>query len=338
MNIFVKRGKDWVIFNDAPLEGSINDALQLLGYDHNQFYTYMDYDQTYESNNEDESIFSVCLKVMTEEIICVLANNGLTALTDADVNRYMRDFDFKHEYSHYSLTSDLDEAIIEHNFSIQFVAEALGIPYSPDDNMLYSNRLKYNFYFEGGYLAGYEIADGYNREAHDLKDSGSWIYQNIESHARKFHGMNETARINEINIQCHAFYNVPEGMQNANLSEFENGDGSYNFKMMLVAKYQGTEYGQGITYEDCKCICHNELKFVEKDEEGFDKLTKYRYRNYIVAFDEKGNLHSCEYNRSLSSFSRTSNPGQSSQTGCMLSLLPILSFFALACVIIISLC
>lgn len=334
MNIFVKRGREWALYNDTPLKGSINDALQSLGYDHNQFYTYMDYGHTYESNNEDESIFSVCLKAMTEEIICILANDGLTVLTDADVNRYMRDFDFKHEYNQYSLTGDLDDAIIERNYSIQFVAEALGIPYSPDDKVLYSNRLKYNFFFEGGYLSGYEIADGYNREAHDMKDSCSWIYQEIESHARKYHGMNESARINEINIQCHAFYNVPEGIQNANLSEFQNGDGSYNFKMMLVTKYQGTEYGQGITYDDCKCICHNELKFAEKDEEGFDKLIKYRYRNYILAFDENGNLHSCEYNRSLSSFSNTS---QSSQTGCMFSLLSILSFIVLACAVFASL-
>ena len=41
----------------------------------------------------------------------------------------------------------LDDAIAEHNYSIQFVAEALGLPYSPDDKILYSSRFKYNFIF-----------------------------------------------------------------------------------------------------------------------------------------------------------------------------------------------
>ena len=160
-----------------------------------------------------------------------------------------------------------------------------------------------------------------------MKEQGSWIYKQIESHAKKFHGSNEDAIVNEVNIQTHAFQNLPSGINNQYKGGFKNADGSYNFKMLLVACYQGTEYESGINYEDCKCICHQELKFEGNSEEGLDKLAKYRYRDYILTFDEKGKLVSCEFNEQKSNRSTSSSnsnsisPSSSSSSGCMITLL-----------------
>ena len=327
MSVFIKKGNQWVVTNEGIVNGSTNDHLQALGYDTNQFYSYINFDQPYDYDNGTDSIMSVCLKVMTEDIICVITNPGRSSLSDAEVRHYMKDFVFSDEYSTYSLESDLDSAIAAHNYSIEFVGDALGIPYSHDDTMLYSSRFKYNFYFEGGYLVDYETADGFNREARDLENSGSWIYETIETHARNYHGSNDDAILNEINIQAKAFYCLPSGIKNEYLPEFKNADGSYNFKMILVAKYQGTEYENGITYEECKCVCHNELKFEGNVEEGLDKLVKYRYRNYILTFDDKGSYKSCEYSRSPSKIVNSianKNSGQSSGSGCMVSILSAL--------------
>lgn len=329
MGVFVKQGNQWVKMTNIEEGGSTNDNLLALGYDHNQFYSYTNYNLPYDWDENGDNIICVCLKVMSEDIICVITCPGRISLLDAEVDHYMQDFNFAQEYSLYSLESDLDSAIAEHNYSIEFVADALGISYSPDDTLLYSSRLKYNFIFENGYLVDYELADGYNREAHDLKNSSSWIYDVIESHAKNYHGSNGDAVINEINIQSQAFYNLPGGINNHFLSEFANADKSYNFKMLLVANYQDSEYEHGINYEDCKCICHNELKFEGNIEEGLDKLVKYRYRDYLLTFDDKGTLKSCEYNhvtrRSQSNpVSDTASQSSGSGSGCMLTLMSAL--------------
>lgn len=340
MSVFYKQDNQWVVKQGVDDNASINDCAKAMGYDHNQFYSYTNFNQPYDYDNNSDSIMCVCLKVMTEDIICVITNPGRASLSDAEVNLYMQDFNFSFDYSLYSMESDLDSAIAEHNFSIQFVAEALGLPYSPDDKVLYSSRFKYNFIFEGGYLVGYEIADGYNRQAHELKDSGSWIFQGIESHAKKYHGSNDDDIIREINIQAKAFYSLPAGIKNEFLPEFTNADESYNFKMLLVAKYEGKEYEEGINYDDCKCICHNELKFDSNVDEGLDKLIKYRYRDYILTFDDKGNFRSCEYNHVSSS---TNNAVESNKTlpssgsGCMVTLLSAICFMmmVIAAVIVV---
>lgn len=324
MGVFIKKDNQWVKCNEIKEGGSINSDLLALGYEHNQFYSYTNYNQPHDYGDDIDDILSVCLKVMTEDIICVIASPGRNTLTEAEVSYYMQDFDFAHDYSRFSMESDLDSAIAEHNYTIQFVAEALGVSYSPDDKVLHSNRFSYDFFFEGGFLTGYEISDGYNREAHEMKEQGSWIYKQIESHAINFHESNEDAVVNEINIQARAFLNLPGGITNQHKDNFKNADGSYNFMMLLIAKYQGTEYESSISYDDCKCICHQELKYEDNIEEGPDKLVKYRYRDYILSFDEKGQFISCEYSiqpSTLAYHANSNGANSSSSSGCMITLL-----------------
>lgn len=294
MSVFFKQDNLWVLKEGVSNNASINDCAKAMGYDHNQFYSYTNYNCPYDYDNNSDSILTVCLKVMTEDIICVITNPGRTSLSDMEVRHYMEDFIFSSAYSLYSMESDLDSAIAEHNFSIQFVAEALKLPYSPDDKILYSSRLKYNFIFDGGYLVGYETADGYNRQAHELKNDIPNFYQLLDSHARNYHRSNEADIVKEINIQAKAFENLPGGVKNEYFYEFKNADNSFNVAMLLVTKYQGTEYELCLNYEECKCICHNELVFEGESVEGLDKILRYKYRDYILSFDGSGHFLSCK--------------------------------------------
>jgi hypothetical protein len=67
------------------------------------------------------------------------------------------------------------------------------------------------------------------------------------------------------------------------------------------------------------------LKFEANTEEGLDKLAKYRYRDYILTFDEKGQFVSCEFSEQKSNTSTSSSKSnrisQSSSSGCMITLL-----------------
>jgi len=294
MGVFIKQANRWLMCESMKENSSINEYLEELGYDHNQFYSYTDYHKTYDDETRDDNIFAVCLKAMSEEIICVIANKGRTSLMDEEVREYMQNFDFKFQYSLYTLESDLDSAITKHNYTIKFVAEALGLPYSPNDKMLYSEKFKYNFFFEGGFLVGYETADGYNREAHELKDSTPEFYQLFETHARNYHRTNEKAIIKEINIQAKAYENLPGGVRNEYFYDYKNADNSFNIAMLLVTKYQGTENELCLTYDECKCVCHNELIFESESVEGLDKVLRYKYRNYILSFDDSGSFLSCK--------------------------------------------
>ncbi len=294
MSVFIKKANQWLICENMKENGSINYYLEKLGYDHNQFYSYTDYHKTYDDETRDDNIFAVCLKVMSEEIICVIANKGRTSLMDEEVRDYMQNFDFKFQYSLYTLESDLDSAITERNYTVKFVAEALGLPYSPNDKMLHSDKFNYNFFFEGGILTGYETDDGYNREAHELKDCTPDFYQLFESHARKYHGTNEKDIVKEINIQAKAYESLPGGVRNEYFYDYKNADNSFNIAMLLVTKYQGTENELCLNYDECKCVCHNELIFEGESVEGLDKVLRYKYRNYILSFDDSGRFLSCK--------------------------------------------
>ena len=294
MSVFIKKENQWVACENIKSNASANDILEALGYANNQFYSYTDYHQTFDDEQRKDNIFSVCLKVMTEEIICVIANEGRTVLTDDDVSQYMKNFDFKSQYSLYSMESDLKMAIALHNYSIKFVADALGLPYSPDDKVLYSEKFKYNFYFEGGILTGYETADGYNREAHELKESSPGFYELIEKHARSYYGTDNDDVVREINIQAKAYESIPGGVRNEYFYDFQNADKSFNMAMLLVTKYQGTQYELCLNYDDCKCVCHNELTFDGEATVGLDKVLRYRYHGYIISFDGKGRFLECE--------------------------------------------
>ena len=297
MSVFVKQDNQWVIRRDLNDGGSINDYLQALGYDHNQFYSYTDYHLTYDDETRNDNIFSICLKVMTEEIICVITNKGRVILTDEDVRQYMKNFDFNFQYSLYTLESDLKSAVAERNYTIKFVADALGLPYSPDDSVLHSDKYNYNFFFKGGILVGYETADGYNREAHELRESSPGFFELIEKHARSYHGTNENDIVKEINIQAKAYENLPGGVRNEYFYDFQNADKSFNMAMLLVTKYQESQYELCLNYEDCKCVCHNELIFDSESVVGLDRILKYKYRSYILSFDAKGQFISCTNGR-----------------------------------------
>lgn len=297
MSVFIKKENQWIACENIKPNASINDSLEALGYDNNQFYSYTDYHQTYDDEQRKDNIFSVCLKAMTEDIICVIANEGRKVLTDDEVSQYMKNFDFKSQYSLYTLESNLKMAIALRNYSINFVADALGLPYSPDDKVLYSEKFKYNFFFEGGFLTGYETADGYNREAHELRESSPSFFELIEKHARSYHGMNENDIVREINIQAKAYENLPGGVRNEYFYDFQNADKSFNMAMLLVAKYQKSQYELCLNYEDCKCVCHNELIFDGESVVGLDRILKYKYRSYIVSFDDKGRFLSCTNGR-----------------------------------------
>lgn len=294
MSVFIKKDNQWVECKEIKEGGSTNDDLMALGYEHNQFYSYTNYNQPHNYGDDCDDILSVCFKVMTEDIICVIASPGRKTLTETEVCYYMQDFDFAHEYSRYSMECDLDSAIAERNFTIQFVAEALELTYSLDDKVLYSNKFGYTFFFERGILVGYEITDGYNREAHDLKDSSPSFYELIEKHARSYHGTNENDIVKEINIQAKAYENIPGGVRNEYFYDFQNSDKSFNMAMLLIAKYQNTEYELCLNYEDCKCICHNELIYDGESVEGLDRILKYKYRSYVLSFDDKGRFLSCQ--------------------------------------------
>ena len=277
-NIFIKTDKGYVL-QEKGLEGSINDICKRLGYDTNQFYSYWP--------DIKSDISGVCFKIFTTDIICVLTQDNISELRDQDVRKYLADFDFSFEYSTYNRESDLSEGIEKKNLSIKFLSEILDIPYDVNtmDTMLVCDKFKYNMYFKDGFLCKFESSDGYNRAAKEFMESSPEYFNTMKMIAKEYWD-NDTKNIqNELNVQCQALFNIPNGFKNEYLSKFSLKYGCYNFKIVTVLYY-----GDTITLREYKDICHGDVKFISEEIIKGEKVYIYGYKGAVFTFSKDGNL------------------------------------------------
>ncbi|WP_163631404.1 hypothetical protein [Paludibacter sp. 221] len=277
--IFIKTDKGY-IKQTEELKGSLNNILKTLGYESNMYYTY--------SNSEKESdIRLVCFKNLTTDIICVFTENNVLDVREQEVKVYLSNFDFSNVYSTYSREEDLKEGIERKNLSIEFLAEALKIPYNINskDTMLICNNFKYNLYFKEGYLCKFESSDGYNSSAKEFMEQNPDYFKIMKLFAQEYWGKDEEQIKNELNVQCEALYNIPDGFENEYLDRFSLKYGCYNFKIVSVLYYKDK-----ITLREFKDICHSNVKFISTEIIEEQELYVYEYKNAFFAFLNDGTL------------------------------------------------
>lgn len=279
--VFVKTDSGYVQ-QAKELKGSINDALKTLGYESNMYYSY--------PNSEKKSdIWCVCFKSFTSDIICVFTEDHVSDIREQEVKAYLSNFDFSRKYSTFNRENDLKVGIDKKNLSIEFLAEALKIPYNRNstDTMLICNKFKYNLYFKDGYLYKFESSDGYNYPAKSFMEVNPEYFSNMKMLAQEYWGNDEKNIKNELNIQCEALYNLPNGFQNAYLDRFSQKYGCYNFKIISVLYYKDK-----ISLREFKDICHSNVQFVSTEKIEGQELFIYEYKNALFAFLKDGTLAS----------------------------------------------
>lgn len=276
--VFVKTDLGYI--QQTKLKGSIRDILKTLGYESNMYYSYFDLEK-----NSDINL--VCFKILTSDVICVFTKEHVLDIREQDVKAYLSNFDFSHEYATYKREDNLKEGIEKKNLSIEFLAEALEIPYSKSttDTMLICNKFNYNLYFKEGYLSKFESSDGYNSSAKEFKEKNIEYFKKMKLLAQEYWGNDKESIINELNTQCEALYKIPDGFQNEYLNRFSQKYGCFNFKIVSVLYYE-----DNISLREFKDICHNEIKFVSTEIiDGYDVYV-YEYKKALFIFLKDGTL------------------------------------------------
>lgn len=278
--IFIKTD-DGYILKESKFEGiSIKEACESLGFDSNMYYLYF-------GSKTNSDIFSVCFKIFTTDIICVFTNDNVLDLRDQDVDSFLSDFKFSSQYSTHNMESDLSEGIQNKNLSIEFLSDIFKIPYNKNsiDTMLVCDRFKYNLYFKNGFLCEFNPSDGYNNSARYFMKQNPSYFNKMELLAKEYWGKDTENIKKELNIQCEALYNLPQGLRNEYLDRFLLKYGCYNFKIVFVLYYDDK-----LTLREFKDICHSKQEFISKEEIDGDNIYIYGYKGALFAFDESGNL------------------------------------------------
>ena len=288
-NVFVKSSNGYQLKYSSLSNISMNGIAEKLGYKTNCFYSYMSFDE-----NSQQDIFSVLFKSFSDKIICVLTEDHVKELYERDVNAYLKDYNFEESFDSYKVESYLKKGIDQKEFTLPFIAETMELDCDTTqrNGMFVSKKFKYNLYFLDGTLIKYESSDGYGKWAKDFQKRNPQYFEKMLSYAKQYWKDDENGIHSEINLQCDAFAELPDGMRNVHLKKF-NENGLYNFKMVNVLYYDDP-----ITLRELKDINHGNVSFVEEktiSQNGeSEKVYVYKTKYGILTFNEYGILSDCQ--------------------------------------------
>lgn len=287
-NVFVKSPSGYQLKYSSLENISINGVAEKLGYGANFYYTYMNFD-----DNSQQDIFCVLFKSFTDNIIGILTEDHIKELYQRDVDVYLRRYSFDESFDSYKIESCLDKGIEEKNFTLPFIAETMELKCdaTQTNGMFVSEKFKYNLYFLNGILIKYEPSDGLGKWAKDVQKNNPKYFERMLLYAKQYWKDDENGIRSEINAQCDAFAELPDGMRNEHLANF-NENGIYNFKMVNVLYYD-----DAVTLRELKDINHGNVNFVQEktiSHEGENiKVYVYKTRNGVFTFNEFGVLSDC---------------------------------------------
>lgn len=275
LKVFVPKGKGFVLREST--EGSLNDIGKSLGYNLEQYYNYTKY--------EGSDIFSIFFKIFTQEIIAVVCEEQVTGLTIQDVNSFLDDFNYLKEFSPYERESILNTAIKNKTLSFNYMLEVLKVP-KQDDNTIISKEYGLKFDFKDGVLVSFSVVDGLNRWSREMKEQNRDFFNLYYQKAEEYWGEDQEKIAISINTQTTAFSEkIPNGFSNEHISEFKDGNGFINFKMLAV-----TYYNDDITLREFKDINYGKYRFVKKmTKDGKDYFIYLADTSYCL-FDKNGIL------------------------------------------------
>ncbi len=266
-------------YKKVPFTGSINDFCYEIGYNTDQVHTFL-------GAINHPKIFCVCLEVFTLNVLFVVPSKDVDNIQESDVKSFLKDFDYKHEYSSYNTKNILENGADYKTLKIDFLARVLNIK-NPDENgMFYVPSIGYNLFFIDGYLTDIQTSDGLNDSAKHLKDLNPTLFRDYENEAKRYWGNDFPKVINEVNKQFDALFWIPHGLSNEFIKLHKNHQGFINFHMLKVYHYT-----KSIALADFLEINHGRYKEV-KPMFSFKKTPnkKYTVGRFTYEFSENGEL------------------------------------------------
>jgi len=276
---FIPQGDKFVALDIKNKQPSINDICNFLGYNSDQFYTYLDLDI------KDSKVFIVVFKVFTDDIICVITEDNINSISKTDVQKFLVNFNLKEELGSYEIESILSNGVKNKSLTKEFLSEIFNHNFKSDDETIIAIEIGYELHFLNGILTKYYTTDGLNKWARMWKNELPSTFRKYLNSA-KMYSDNQIDIINEINVQADAFSKTPYGVLNEYIKFHSNSDGTINYKMLIVA-----HYNEVITLSQFKKINIGRYRLTTEfnDTDNY-KRTTFRVNKGLYTFDEKGKL------------------------------------------------
>jgi hypothetical protein len=275
---FIPKGDDFVIADIENKNPSIVDICKSLGYNHDQFYSYNDYEI------KDSKVFIIIFKVFTDDIICVIPDDNVGYITQKDIDNYLVNFNLKYEFDSYDIESTLEDGVKNRSLSKEFISEVFNTTIS-DKNSFTAVEIGYELHFKNDMIISYNSSDGLNKWAKSWKNEFPERYRTYYNESNSYQ-TDETDILKELNTQADAFSNTPNGVKNEYIKFHTNDSGTVNYKMLLVA-----HYNQKMNLNEFKLINKGryELSNEFSDQDNY-KRTTFRVNKGLYTFNEKGKL------------------------------------------------
>ena len=280
-HVFIPKNNIYVKKVIKVKEMSINNIANYLGYNKDEYYFYFNY------KKKEEKISAVLLKSFTDSIICVITDESLLDLISNRIDNYMVDFNYDEEFGASQIESTLEDGVKNKSLTYSFLCRVLGVKKTANgiNSNFISNKIGYKLFFKNGILINYTSSDGLNKWAKDWKNSYPDTYKNYYDEAKIYHGSDEKAIIDEINIQADAFASVPSAYSNEYIGFHYTKQGNVNFKMILIA-----HYNDKVNIDEFKKINFGRYELIKEYTENNYKRTTYLVNKTLCTFDEAGKL------------------------------------------------
>jgi len=265
-------------------KGSINSICNNLGYKKSMFYIY---DAIRDGKND---IICVCYKIFTQDIICVITYDNVTELTNQDVDKFLKNFDFSRAFDTWKRESDLTEGIKNRELSYSFLSSVLDLKQGDSSDCFIADNFGYKLYFKNNFLCRWESSDGLNKEAKEWKEADSDYYEICYNKALNYWKNDSLQAIQDVNMQARSFSQLTVGLLKYR-DYYKDEDGFINYKMLLV-----TFHLCSITLRDFKDNTYGDYEFLGKKLIRKHELYKYRYKMFDFYFVKSGTLFKILFN------------------------------------------
>lgn len=267
--VFIPQGNGFIEYKRNTGSGSINDTAKSLGYHPDQVYCHR------YALNSKETVQAVFFELFSRNIVFVMTSTTTTYFTEKDVRKHLGDFSLSKEFTSIRINDDLAQGVENSSLPVSFMAKVLRLENVSNNGMFYSDKIKAYLYFTDGVLSNFHFDDGLFPWAKHLREFNPQYFKKLSDTAYKYWQDDFQAK-KEINLQCEAWSNIPDGFRNKYLPVHKSENGAANIYMLRVCHY---EYP--IDLLQFKEINHGRYISIEEN----DSLLKYKCGRFEYTFE-----------------------------------------------------
>lgn len=226
--VFKVEDKSLIELSEMPGNGSINSIIGSLGYPTNLIHTV----HTFNSKKID----CIGFKILSKELVFVLAKDKQTKLSYSDVSKEVNQIDWDFEYSSLNVEDILNDGIDLENITLEFFKSVVNDLLCENQQTYQSKRLGLYFSFENDILKAFTSTGWDNSATKWLKDLNPHMFEEMLEEASLYHD-NEIDAMEEVNKHCESLLNIPQAMQNEFIESHRKQNGNINLYNLLITHY-----------------------------------------------------------------------------------------------------